>query len=50
MTDTKMVVRHPRLTALLAANKARLRVIAKRGARRILLEHGIDPSILERGE
>ena len=35
--------RHPRLVALLRANKARLRVMARRAARRVLIKHGIDP-------
>ena len=35
--------RHPRLVALLRANKARLKVMARRAARRVLIKHGIDP-------
>lgn len=38
--------RHPRLEQLLEANRARLRVVAKRAARRLLLAHGIDPATL----
>lgn len=38
---TRPQPRHPRLQALLDANKARLRVVAKRRARRILSEAGI---------
>jgi len=35
--------RHPRLVRLLEANKARLRALEKRKARRLLIKHGIDP-------
>jgi len=38
--------RNPRLVTLLRANKARLRVMARREARRVLIKHGIDPDLV----
>jgi hypothetical protein len=38
--------RHPRLAALLEANRARLRAVERRRARQVLAAAGLDPAIV----
>ncbi len=41
-----MPPRRPKLVALLEANRARLRVEARRKVRQLLIRHGIDPAVI----